>query len=91
MSLLTIITPSHPILRRKARPIAEPRAPEIQRLIDDMVETMRDAPGVGLAAPQVAEPVRLVVIEYAPNSEDLPEDVEPPAPRLYVVINPEIT
>ncbi len=91
MSLLTIITPSNPILRRKARPIADPRTPEIQRLIDDMIETMRDAPGVGLAAPQVAEPIRLAVIEYAPDPEDLPEGVEPPAAKLYVIVNPEIT
>lgn len=90
MTLLTIITPSNPILRRKARPISDPRAPEIQRLIDDMIVTMREAPGVGLAAPQVAEPLRLAVIEYAPDAEDLPEDAELPEPKLYVIINPEI-
>ncbi len=91
MTLLTIITPTNPILRRKARPVSDPRAPEIQRLIDDMIVTMRDAPGVGLAAPQVAEAIRLAVIEYAPDPEDLPEDAEPPKPKLYVIINPEIT
>jgi peptide deformylase len=91
MTLLTIITPSNPTLRRKARPISEPRAPEIQRLIDDMIATMREAPGVGLAAPQVAESLRLAVIEYAPDEDELPEDAEPPEPKLYVIINPEIS
>ncbi len=91
MTLLTIITPSNPILRRKARPVSDPRAPEVQRLIDDMIVTMREAPGVGLAAPQVAEPLRLAVIEYAAEPDDLPEDAEPPEPKLYVIINPEIT
>lgn len=91
MTLLTIITPSNPILRKKAKPISDPRSPEIQSLIDDMIATMREAPGVGLAAPQVAESLRLAVIEYAPDEEELPEGAEPPEPKLYVIINPEIT
>lgn len=88
--LRPIITPDNPILRRKASAVKDPRDPALQRLIDDMIETMREAPGVGLAAPQVAVSQRLAVIEYAPGSEDLPEDAEPPEPKLYVVINPEI-
>ncbi len=88
--LRPIITPDNPILRRKASVVKDPLDPALQRLIDDMIDTMREAPGVGLAAPQVAVSQRLAVIEYAPGSEDLPEDVQPPDPKLFVVINPEI-
>jgi peptide deformylase len=59
----------------------------VQKLIEDMIETMRAAPGVGLAAPQVAVAQRIVVIEFAPGSEDLPEEAEP---KLYILLNPEI-
>lgn len=91
MPLRTIITPENPTLRRKAHMVKDFNDPALQKLIDDMVETMREAPGVGLAAPQVAVSQRLVVIEYAPDSEDLPEDAEPPEPKLYIILNPEIT
>ena len=93
MPLRTIITPENPTLRKKAKAVGDPNTPAIQRLIDDMIETMREAPGVGLAAPQVAVSQRIAVIEYAPGSEDLPdaEHAEPPAPKLFVVVNPEIT
>lgn len=91
MPLRNIITPENPTLRRKAHLVKDFNDPALQKLIDDMVETMREAPGVGLAAPQVAVSQRLAVIEYAPGSEDLPEDAEPPEPKLYVILNPEIT
>jgi len=84
MALREIITLPHPTLRRKAHKVME-FGPEIQTLIDDMVETMRQAPGVGLAATQVNVPLRVIVIEY--GSED---DEEAPK-KLYTVINPEIT
>ncbi len=88
MALLEIITLPDPILRRKARKVTD-FGPELQTLIDNMVETMRQAPGVGLAAPQVAQSLRLIVVEYAEESED--ENAEPVAPKLYTVVNPEIT
>lgn len=91
MPLRNIITPENPTLRRKTHLVKDFNDPALQKLIDDMVETMREAPGVGLAAPQVAVSQRLAVIEYAPGSEDLPEDAEPPEPKLYVILNPEIT
>jgi peptide deformylase len=93
MPIRPIITPDNPILRRKAHAVKNANDPSLQTLIDDMIETMRDAPGVGLAAPQVAVSQRLVVIEYAPGSEnaDRPEDAPPPEPKLYVILNPEIT
>ncbi len=88
MALLEIVTLPEPVLRRKARKVTD-FGPELQTLIDDMVETMRAAPGVGLAAPQVAQSLRLIVVEYAEESED--ENAEPAEPKLYTVVNPEIT
>lgn len=87
MTLRKIVTPPNPTLRKRAQKV---RAfnPDLQRLIEDMIETMRAAPGVGLAAPQVDVGLRLIVVEYAEPSED-PEG--PPAPsKLYVLANPEI-
>ncbi len=61
MSLLKIARMGHPILLTPAEPVADPTAPEIRRLVADMAETMEDAGGVGLAAPQVHVPLRLFV------------------------------
>ncbi len=79
-----IVTLPQGILRRKARKVTD-FGPDLQALADDMVDTMRVAPGVGLAAPQVGEPVRLIVVEFGDE-----EDEELP-PKLYVLANPEIT
>lgn len=73
-----------PVLRRKAKKITDVDS-GIQQLIDDMIETMREAPGVGLAAPQVGVSQRLIVVEFGD------EENEKVPPKLYVVINPEIT
>jgi peptide deformylase len=87
MALRQIVFLPDPVLRRKAHKITK-FDNDLQVLIDDMVDTLRDAPGVGLAAPQVGVSQRLVVIEYAENEEDEDED----APKkLYVLVNPEIT
>ncbi len=83
MALREIVTVPNPVLRHKARRVTD-FGPELQTLIDDMVETMRQAPGVGLAAPQIDVPLRLIVVEFG-DEED--EDVPP---RLYVMANPEI-
>ena len=61
MALLKIARMGHPVLRSPAKPVADPRDPAIRRLVEDMIETMRDAPGIGLAAPQVHVPLRVVV------------------------------
>ena len=74
----------HPVLRRRARPL-EPReigTPRIQRLIDDMFDTMSDSQGIGLAGPQVHESIRLFVAGI-----DDEEGMMPPV----VIINPEVT
>jgi peptide deformylase len=84
MALREIITIPAPILRRKAHKVTDFGA-QLQTLLDDMVETMRQAPGVGLAAPQIDVPLRVIVVEYG-DEED--ED----APRkLYTLVNPEIS
>lgn len=93
MALRKIVHLPDPILRRKAKPVKNIDK-DLQTLIDDMIETMRDAPGVGLAAPQVNIPLQLTVIEYTEDEDDDEEENEdaPPKPRkLYVLINPEIT
>jgi peptide deformylase len=84
MSILEITTLPQTVLRQKARKIVD-FGPDLQRLVDDMIDTMRQAPGVGLAAPQVAESFRLIVVEYGDD-----EDEEIP-PKLYIMVNPEIT
>jgi len=83
MALREIITVPHPTLKRKARKVTD-FGPQLQILIDDMVETMRAAPGVGLAAPQVDVLQRVIVIEFSD------EEAETPEPKLYRVVNPEI-
>jgi peptide deformylase len=85
MAQREIVTLPQPILRRKARKVTD-FGPDLQTLIDDMVETMRAAPGVGLAAPQVDVPWRVIVVEY---NED--EENEDTPPKLYTLVNPEIT
>ena len=91
MTLRQIVNLPDPILRRKAKPIAK-FDKDLQILIDDMIETMREAPGVGLAAPQINIPQQLAVIEYAEgeDEEEENEDAPPKPKKLYVLINPEI-
>ena len=95
MALRHIVTLPDPVLKRKAKPITK-FDKDLQTLIDDMIETMRDAPGVGLAAPQVNISEQLIVVEYSEDEDDEFEeegiDKKPPKPKkLYVMINPEIT
>ncbi len=92
MALREIVYLPNPILRKKAKPVTK-FDKDLQTLIDDMIETMREAPGVGLAAPQINLPMQLAVIEYAEgeDDEDRPEDAPPPEKKIFVIINPEIT
>ncbi len=86
MSVLPIAQLPDPVLRRKAHKIAEVNK-DLQALIDDMIETLRAAPGVGLAAPQVSQSIRLIVVEYGEEDEE-GKPLEPK--KLYVMVNPEI-
>ena len=61
--MLNILTNEHPLLRQKTNPVKDPTAPELKRLIKEMIETMRAAKGIGLAANQVGENLRLFIIE----------------------------
>ena len=93
MAILKIARMGHPILARRAEPVADPTTPEIKRLVADMIETMADADGAGLAAPQVHVPLRVVVFQ-APgerSNANLPdaERFDHSAP-LTVLINPVI-
>jgi peptide deformylase len=92
MALRTIVTLPEPVLYRKARAVKK-FDKSLQILIDDMIDTMRDAPGVGLAAPQVGISERLIVVEYAEQPEEAEgeeEEQKEVKPKLYVMINPEI-
>ncbi len=90
MAILKIARMGHPVLARRAEPVANPGAPEIRRLVADMVETMIDADGAGLAAPQVHVPLRVVVFQ-APGERGDPaaERFDHTAP-LTILINPEV-
>jgi peptide deformylase len=93
MAILKIARMGHPVLATPARPVPDPRAPEIHRLVNDMVETMIDANGAGLAAPQLHVGLRVVVFQ-APGERADPglseaEAFDHTAP-LTVLINPEI-
>ena len=70
ISLLKIARMGHPVLWQKSEPVADPGAPEIRRLVADMIETMLDAPGIGLAAPQVGHGVRLFIVNHTGKPED---------------------
>ncbi|BAJ65179.1 MULTISPECIES: peptide deformylase [Anaerolinea] len=85
MAVRTIVTVPDPVLRRKAKKVTT-FDKDLQVLIDDMIETMRAAPGVGLAAPQVGVSQRVIVVEYGEGEE---EDENVPK-KLYAVVNPEI-
>ena len=88
MALLKIARMGNPVLRARAAEIADPSAPDIRRLVADMVETMADAGGTGLAAPQVHVPLRLVVFFVGPERlTGLPGDTEQ---DLTVLINPVV-
>jgi peptide deformylase len=95
---LKIVQAGDPVLRQVARTLTgdEIRSAESQQLIELMCETMRDAPGVGLAAPQIGESIRLVVIEDRPEyqvgiSPERLAEREREAVPFHVVANPVVT
>jgi len=92
MAILKIARMGHPVLRRVADPVVDPTAPDIRRLVRDMLETLEDIGGVGLAAPQVHVSRRVVIFEVpaeraarGSNGETPPEGV-----AMTVLINPVI-
>jgi peptide deformylase len=89
LSRREIVEIGHPVLRERAREVTPEQlhSGDVQRLIDDMIETMRAANGAGLAANQVAETVRIAVVEVRPGNPRYP--YKPPIP-LTVIVNPLI-
>jgi len=88
MALLKIARMGHPLLRAVARPVEDPSAPWVRRLVGDMSETMEDASGAGLAAPQVHQSHRIVIFRVPEERlTDMPGDV---AQDLTVLINPVV-
>jgi len=90
MTLLEIIQPDNPTLRRKAHRITSFQDKKLQTFIDDMIETMKDARGVGLAAPQVNRSLRLIVVYLPDDTEEDREEYGEHAGVLFVVANPKI-
>ena len=88
MTILQIETLNNPILRKKARKVTK-FDEGLQRLIDDMIETMRSANGVGLAGPQVNQPLQVTVIETLPDRDDDGNEIEG-SRELIVLVNPKI-
>jgi peptide deformylase len=89
MAILKVARLGHPVLRERARPVSaeELRSAEFQRLVEDMIETMREYDGAGLAANQVHTPRQVAVIEVQAN----PRYPDAPAIPLTVVVNPVVT
>ena len=83
--ILKIARMGHPVLREVARPVRDPHSPDVASLVESMIETMEDASGVGLAAPQVHVSLR-VVIFHVPSGREGDEAVP-----LTILINPEVT
>ena len=87
--VLPIYLYGHDALRQETEPVEE-NTDELQALIDNMIETMHNAAGIGLAAPQVGRTERLFVVDVTPMAAEMEEDEEPVPPQPMVFINPEI-
>jgi len=81
MAIREILTVPNPILKEVSKPVEGGVTDDVRALMDDMLETMYDAPGIGLAAIQIGVPLRVIVMDLAKEDEE-------PAPRYFV--NPEI-
>lgn len=88
MTLLKIARLGHPVLRDVAEPVDDPGDPDVGRLIADMIATMHDASGIGLAAPQVYQSRRIIVF-HVPSARRAEDDVEPPV-EVTALINPSV-
>jgi peptide deformylase len=89
MAILKLARMGHPVLLARAAPVPDPTAPELHRLLADMIETLEDSGGVGLAAPQVHESLRLFIYKVPERrASGAPGDTARP---LAAVINPELT
>ncbi len=91
MAILKIARMGHPVLTRRAEEIEDPGAPEIKKLVADMIETMEDAEGVGLAAPQVYVPRRVIIFHVPAERPGEAEEPCAPEPQgVRILINPVV-
>ncbi len=90
MAILKIARMGHPVLRQRSGEIDDPKAPEIASLVEFMLDTMADADGLGLAAPQVYVPLRLVIFRIPPPDVGYEEELDRETLSLRTLINPRI-
>lgn len=90
MAILKIARMGHPVLRRRAEPVKDPTATEVRNLVRDMIETMADAEGAGLAASQVHVPLRLVIFHLPQHRLEEGEAADAEPDKVHVLINPEL-
>src|SRR4051812_5193536 len=90
MAILKVARMGHPVLRQKGRELRKDEigSPELERLIEDMIETMHEYTGIGLAAPQVHHSIQLAIIEFDADNDRYPDQGAQP---LSVLINPKVT
>jgi peptide deformylase len=88
MAILKIARMGHPVLRRRAAEVEDPTSPETRRLVDDMIETLADIGGAGLAAPQVHVPKRVVIFSVPP--ERIVEEPGATPLDLTILVNPVV-
>lgn len=91
MAILKIARMGHPVLQRRADPVEDAAAPEVRAIVRDMIETLDDAGGIGLAAPQVHIPKRIVIF-FIPGErqKEGEEECEHPGVELTIMINPKV-
>ena len=90
MAILKIARMGHPMLKRRAEEITDPEAPEIASLVEHMLDTMADAEGLGLAAPQVYVLLRLVIFRIPPSDQGYEEELDRETLPVRALINPMI-
>ncbi len=91
MAVLEVLTVPHPVLSKKCRPVGPGEFGEdLARFISDLAETMYAAPGVGLAAPQVGDLRRVVVVDPGNSTSEQDDDGRPTNPRFLALVNPQI-
>jgi peptide deformylase len=89
MSARPIVLSDDPLLRKKSRRVRRV-SPALQQLVDDMVETMHAANGIGLAAIQIGVPERVIVVHLPKEEEEEEEEENPESGKLYAIINPAL-
>ncbi|MBM4390730.1 MAG: peptide deformylase [Deltaproteobacteria bacterium] len=91
MAVLHILTVPHPVLAKKCRPVGPGEfGADLRRFVSDLAETMYAAPGVGLAAPQVGDLRRVIVVDPGNSTSEQDDDGRPTNPRFLALVNPQV-